>query len=216
MTTQYTPLSNLPYPQASDPADLPANLQSLAQSLDGRTVLRFATTAERDAKLPTPVAGQVAWIASPGRLMNYTGSVWVPVGAVPVFRVNSDGGTTTSTAYVETLTSATGDPMNAVFTVPASGSVIISVGCYMFSSATNVGTYMSANIRNSAGTVVLSANDARAALVNSPNRASVSTQFLVTGLAVGTTHTATPAYRSGATTNTSNFDTRYIRVDPIM
>ncbi|MDJ0465186.1 hypothetical protein [Streptomyces sp. H27-C3] len=216
MTTQYTPLSNLPYPQPSDPADLPAHLQSLAQSLDGRTLLLFGTTAERDAKLPTPVAGTVAWIASPGRLMNYTGSAWVPVGAVPVFRVNLDGGDTKSVTYAETLTNAGGDPMRASFTVPASGQVIVTVGCYMFSSATGVGSYMSANIRNAADAVVLSADDNRAALVNSPNRASVSTQFLVSGLTVGTSHTATPAYRSGAATNTGNFDTRYIRVDPIM
>ncbi|MEV5444969.1 hypothetical protein AB0N23_20885 [Streptomyces sp. NPDC052644] len=215
MTTQYTPLSGLPYPQPSDPADLPAHLQSLAQSLDGRTVLRFGTTSERDSKLPTPVAGMVAWIASPGRLMYYTGSAWAPVGPVPVFRVNVDDGNTTSTTYVETLTGASGDPMNATFTVPASGQVIISVGCYMYSSAT-VGSYMSANIRNASGTVVVAAHDDRAALVNTPNRASVSTQFLVSGLAVGTTHTATPAYRSGATTNTANFDTRYIRIDPVM
>lgn len=216
MTTQYTPLSGLPYPQPSDPADLPAHLQSLAQTLDGRTVLRFGTASDRDTKIPTPVAGMLAWIASPGRLMYYTGSAWAPVGPVPVFRVNLDGGSTTSTAWAETLTSAAGDPMNAVFTVPASGQVIITVGCYMHSSTANVGSYMSANVRNSAGTVVLAASDDRAALVNTPNRSSVSTQFLVGGLAVGTTHTATPAYRTAATTSTGNFDTRFIRIDPVM
>ncbi|GGU34739.1 hypothetical protein [Streptomyces lavendofoliae] len=215
MTTQYTSLSGLPYPQPSDPADLPAHLQSLAQTLDGRTVLRFGTAAERDTKIPTPVAGMVAWIASPGRLMYHTGSAWAPVGPVPVFRVNLDGGSTTSTAWAETLTDAVGDPMNAVFTVPASGQVIITVGCYMHSTA-NVGSYMSANVRNAAGAIVLAASDDRAALVNTPNRSSVSTQFLVGGLAVGTTHTATPAYRTAAATSTGNFDTRFIRIDPVM
>ncbi|MFF8830650.1 hypothetical protein [Streptomyces sp. NPDC015131] len=216
MTTQYTPLSGLPHPQPSDPADLPAHLQSLALALDGRTVLRFGTTTERDTKLPVPVAGMLAWIASPGRLMYYTGAAWAPVGAVPVFRVNIDGGSTTSTTWSETLTDAQGDPMNAAFTVPASGQVIITVGCYMNSSSANVGSYMSANVRNASGTIVLAASDDRAALVNTPSRSSVSTQFLVGGLAVGTTHTATPAYRSAAATNTGNFDTRFIRIDPVM
>ncbi|MFJ8649137.1 hypothetical protein ACIRNI_23820 [Streptomyces sp. NPDC093546] len=216
MTTQYTQLSNLPYPQPSDPADLPAHLQSLAQTLDGRAVMRFGTASERDTKVTAPVAGMVAWIASPGRLMYYTGSAWAPVGPVPVFRVNLDGGNTTSTTWVETLTGATGDPMNATFTVPASGQVIITVGCYMHGTATNVGCYMSANVRNSAGTVVVGASDDRAALVNTPNRSSVSTQFLISGLAVGTTHTATPAYRTANSTSTGNYDTRFIRIDPVM
>ncbi|MFJ8588048.1 hypothetical protein ACIRD2_25865 [Streptomyces sp. NPDC093595] len=216
MTTQYTPLSNLPYPQPSDPADLPAHLQSLAQSVDGRLVMRFATAAERDTRITAPVAGMVAWIASPGRLMYYTGSAWAPVGPVPVFRVNLDGGSTTSTTWAETLTDAVGDPMNAAFTVPASGQVIVTVGCYMHSTATGVGSYMSANIRNAAGAVVLPASDDRAALVNTPNRSSVSTQFLVSGLAVGTAHTATPAYRTANATSTGNFDTRFIRIDPVM
>ncbi|MFK0187391.1 hypothetical protein ACIQV1_24660 [Streptomyces rubiginosohelvolus] len=216
MTTQYTPLSGLPYPQSSDPADLPAQLQTLAQALDGRTVLRFGTATERDAKIPTPVAGMVAWTASPPRLTHYTGSAWAPVGAVPVFRVNLDGGDTKAVTYGETLLNATGDPMRAAFVAPASGQVIVTVGGYISSSVANTNSYMSANIRNASDTIVLAAADDRAALVSSANRASVSTQFLVTGLAAGTNHTATPAYRSGAAASNAAFDTRYIRVDPIM
>ncbi|MFE2290998.1 hypothetical protein [Streptomyces sp. NPDC059452] len=216
MTTQYTPLSGIPYPQPSDPADLPAQLQSLAQALDGRTVLRFGTAAERDTKIPAPVAGMVAWVASPPRLTHYTGSAWTPVGAVPVFRINSTAGTTTSTTYAETLTGATGDPMAASFTAPGSGQVIVTVGCYASSSAANVASYMGAVVRNASNTVVLAANDGRAAQTNGVTRSSLSTQFLVTGLAPGATHTATPAYRSATTANTATFGTRYIRVDPIM
>ncbi|MEW1614318.1 MULTISPECIES: hypothetical protein [unclassified Streptomyces] len=106
--------------------------------------------------------------------------------------------------------------MRAAFVAPASGQVIVTVGGYISSSVANINSYMSAAIRNASDTVVLAADDNRAALVSSPNRASVSTQFLVTGLAPGTNHTATPAYRSGAANNTAGFDTRYIRVDPIM
>ncbi|MCK8680313.1 hypothetical protein [Streptomyces lichenis] len=216
MTTQYTPLSGLPYPQPSDPADLPAHLRSLAEAVDGRTVLRFGTAAERDAKAPTPVAGTIAWIASPGRLMYYTGSAWAPVGAVPVFRVNIDGGSTTSTTYAETLTDAVGDPMNAAFTVPASGQVIITVGCYMNSTNAGVAAYMSATVRNASNAVVLAASDDRAALIINTNRSSVSTQFLVSGLAIGTSHTATPGYRTANAASAGHFDTRFIRIDPVV
>ncbi|MGY0485675.1 hypothetical protein [Streptomyces sp. WG-D5] len=214
MTIQYTPVSSLPYPQATDPADLPAHLKALADAADGRLVMRFPDTATRDAKLPAPVAGMVAWIGTPGRMMYHTGTAWVPIAPVPVYRVNVDDGDTASTSYVETLSNAGGDPMAATFTVPASGQVIVTVGSYIRSSASGT-SYMSANIRNAAGTVVLAADDNRSAAIQITSRTSVSAQFLVSSLAVGTTHTATPAYRSSATTNTAYFDTRFIRVDPI-
>ncbi|WP_306318389.1 MULTISPECIES: hypothetical protein [unclassified Streptomyces] len=214
MSTQYTPISSLPYPQATDPADLPTHLKALADTADARLVMRFPDTATRDAKLPAPVAGMIAWIGTPGRMMYYTGTTWVPLAPVPVYRVNVDDGDTTSTTYVETLANAGGDPMAATFTVPASGQIIVTVGSYIRSTA-SYSSYMSANIRNSSNTVVLPADDNRSAASSASTRSSVSAQFLITGLAAGTTHTATPAYRSGNASNTSYFDTRFIRVDPI-
>ncbi|MFE1878795.1 hypothetical protein [Streptomyces diastatochromogenes] len=215
MSTQYTPLSSLPYPQATDPADLPAHLKALADALDGRTVLRFADAAARDAKVTSPVAGMLAWIGTPGRLMYYTGSAWVPAAPSPVYKINLDAGDTTTATYTETLNNAVGDPMAASFTAPASGQVLVTVGGYLWSSVANYSSFMSATIRNSSNTVVLAADDNRAALLNSTSKASVSAQFLVTGLTPGATYTGTPAYRSGATTNTANFDSRFIRIDPI-
>lgn len=213
MTIQYTPMSNLPYPQPTDPADLPAHLKALAEALDHRTVLRFADAAARDAKVTAPIAGMLAWIGTPGRLMYYTGSAWVPAAPTPVYKINLTSGTTTSTTYVETLT--TGDPVTVSFLAPASGQLLVTVGGYLWSSVSGNSSVMSANIRNSAGTIVVTANDNRAALVNSTSRASVSSQFLVTGLTPGATYTATPAYRSSVTTNTASFDSRFVRVDPI-
>ncbi|QFQ97807.1 hypothetical protein F9278_18030 [Streptomyces phaeolivaceus] len=79
--TLYTPLGGLPYPQPTDTANLPLHLQSLAEGIDGRTVLRYATAAERDATITTPATGMVAWLTSPGTLSYYTGSAWVAMGA---------------------------------------------------------------------------------------------------------------------------------------
>jgi hypothetical protein len=211
--SQLTPLGNLPYPQPTDVADIPTHIQSLAEAIDGRTVLRFADAATRDAKVTAPVAGMVAWLTTPGKLYYYTGSYWAPVTPGPVYKVNLDGGTTTSTTYVETLTNAAGDPMNVAFTAPPSGSVIVTVGAYIFGTGT-VASYMSATIRQGT-TVVLATSDDRAAIVNGTERASVSTQFQVNNLTAGSSYTATPGYRSAATTNTANFDTRFVRIDPI-
>ncbi|GGZ15336.1 hypothetical protein GCM10010387_04570 [Streptomyces inusitatus] len=215
MTIQYTPLSALPYPQPTDPADLPAHLKSLAEAADGRTVLRFADAAARDAKVTAPAAGMIAWIGNPGRLMYYTGSAWVPVAPVPVFRANLDDGDTTSLTYTETLANSAGGALTASFTVPASGQVVIGVGSYTRCSAASAIAFMGVNLRNAAGTVVNAAADAQAAASPHTGRTSVATQFLVTGLAVGTVLTATAAYRSSVTGNTAYFDSRYLRIDPI-
>ncbi|MCX5559991.1 hypothetical protein [Streptomyces sp. NBC_00038] len=79
--TYYTPLNGLPYPAPTDTADLPFHLQSLAEGIDARTVLRYATAAARDTAVPTPVAGMVAWLTTPGTLSYYTGSAWIALGA---------------------------------------------------------------------------------------------------------------------------------------
>ncbi|MBB5940074.1 hypothetical protein [Streptomyces zagrosensis] len=74
-----TPLGALPYPQPTDTADIPAHLRSLAQAVDGRTVLRFDDDADRTAKVTSPQAGMVAWLAKPGLLTLHNGSGWVSV-----------------------------------------------------------------------------------------------------------------------------------------
>ncbi|MER5790091.1 hypothetical protein [Streptomyces sp. NPDC001980] len=79
--TLTTPLSKLPYPQPTDIANLPLHLQSLAEGIDSRTILRYSTAADRDAAVTTPVAGMVAWLTTPGTLSYYTGSAWIALGA---------------------------------------------------------------------------------------------------------------------------------------
>ncbi|MFE6484701.1 hypothetical protein ACFVGN_17435 [Streptomyces sp. NPDC057757] len=95
--TLYTPLGNLPYPQPTDTANLPLHLQSLAEGIDGRTVLRYATAADRDAAVTTPVAGMVAWLTTPGTLSYFTGAAWTTLGAW--------------NAYTPAWTAATTDPV---------------------------------------------------------------------------------------------------------
>lgn len=79
--TLYTPLSGLPYPQSTDTANLPLHLQSLAEGIDSRTILRYSTATDRDAALTSPVHGMVAWLFTPGTLSYYTGSAWIALGA---------------------------------------------------------------------------------------------------------------------------------------
>jgi hypothetical protein len=209
-----TPLGNLPYPQPTDAANVPLHIQSLAESIDGRTVLRFADAATREARITAPVAGMLVWLNNPGRYFHYSGSQWQPVVPGSVHKANTTVGTLAVTAYTETLTGSTGDPTAVTFTAPLSGSVLVSVGARISGSAA-VASFMSANIRTGT-TLTLAAADARAAIVSGTNQCSASTQFQVNGLAVGAVCTATAAYKSAATTNTSTFTNRFVTVTPLM
>jgi hypothetical protein len=209
-----TPLGSLPYPQPADAANIPVHMQSLAEAVDGRTVLRFADAATRDTKVTAPVAGMLCWLSTPKQYWFYTGSVWTQLAPGPVHKANTTAGTTTSTAYVETLTGSTGDPTTVTFTAPASGAVLVSVGARISSSAATA-CHMSANIRLNT-TVALAAADTRAALVVGTNQCSATTQLQVTGLTVNGVYTATAAYKSAATTSTAAFANRFITVTPVM
>jgi hypothetical protein len=102
--TLYTPLSGLPYPQPTDTANLPLHLQSLAEGIDSRTVLRYATAADRDAAITTPAAGMVAWLSTPGTLSYYTGSAWVGMGAWNTYTPDWSAATTDPAIGNGTLT----------------------------------------------------------------------------------------------------------------
>ncbi|MFJ2646414.1 hypothetical protein ACIO1C_06760 [Streptomyces sp. NPDC087420] len=209
-----TPLGNLPYPQSTDAANVPLHIQSLAEAIDGRTVLRFTDAATRDARVTAPVAGMLVWLNTPGRFFHYSGSQWQPVVPGAVHKANTTAGTLAVTAYTETLTGSTGDPTAVTFTVPLSGSVLVSVGARISGSAASA-SFMSANIRTGT-TVTLAAADARAAIVSGTNQCSASTQFQVNGLTSGAVCTATAAYKSAATTNTATFTNRFVTVTPLM
>ncbi|GAA2395899.1 hypothetical protein GCM10010420_21800 [Streptomyces glaucosporus] len=208
-----TPLGSLPYPQPTDAANVPLHIQSLAEAVDGRTVLRFTDAATRDARVNAPVAGMLAWLTTPGRLYYYTGSHWAPVAPGPAHKAVATAGTTTSTSYVETLTGST-DPLAVSFTAPPSGTVLVTVGARVNSSAATA-CHLSAVVRLGT-TVALGAADARGATGVGTAQCSVSTQFQVTGLTAGGTCTATAAYRSAVTSSTATFANRFVTVTPVL
>lgn len=59
-----TPIQALPYPSGSDAPAGPAQLKALAEAVEKGLAMRFASIAERDAKLPAGqrVAGMIAWV----------------------------------------------------------------------------------------------------------------------------------------------------------
>ncbi|MEV0255219.1 hypothetical protein AB0H82_13305 [Streptomyces sp. NPDC050732] len=206
-----TPLGSLPYPQPTDNADIPVHLQSLAEAVDGRTVLRFADAAARDAKVTDPLPGMVAWLNNPGRYYHFTAAKqWAPLVPGPVHWFSTLTGTTSSATYVETLTGAT-DPLAVSFIAPPAGTALITVGARFNNSAAGL-SYFSASVKQ--GTrVVAAAADSRAAVVGGTNQVSASIQFPVSGLTAGAAHTVTGAFRTTATS--TSLTNRFLTITPM-
>ncbi|MEV4335458.1 hypothetical protein [Streptomyces sp. NPDC049590] len=217
--TAYTPLGGIPYPEPADPANVPQHLQSLAEAVDARTILRYSTAAARDAAITTPAPGMVAWLAGPGQLTHYNGTAWLPVAAVPVFAQNNDAGSTASTTPVELLASASTDPLAAVFTVPPTGRVIVTVGAWINSSVA-AHAFMGATVRRvSDGWVSAASTAERACAVYGTARVAASSQSMLVGLTPGVAYSATATYwtaGSSSSSNTATYSNRFIRVDPLL
>ncbi|MFE9258618.1 hypothetical protein [Streptomyces sp. NPDC006879] len=153
-----------------------------------------------------------------GRLQRWDGTVWRPAVASPpsTFTFHNDGGYTTSTSWVESITDTTGPTLTANFIAPVSEQVLITVGFMGYPAVDGQWGMMSVNIRKN-GVLVHAADEVRAAQVSHKGGSqSVSHTFPIYGLEPGATYSAVSAYRSSATSSKVWYDNRYIRVDPVL
>lgn len=71
-----TPYQSLPFPDPTDPDDVPADIQGLAEAVDGKLVMVFSTSGTRDAAIGAPTHGMVAYLQDEKRLSIYQGGEW--------------------------------------------------------------------------------------------------------------------------------------------
>jgi len=73
-----TQRNSLPYPSLTTPAapDVPADLAALATPLDSLVVSRYATSADRTARVPAPVVGELCHLGSERRVDLYDNGAW--------------------------------------------------------------------------------------------------------------------------------------------
>jgi len=194
-TTRYS----FPYQQIGDAPDGPALGQDLAQTVETALgVVDDAVTAldtRIDALEATAVIAAVE--AKDGALTN---------------------GTTTSTAFTNTLTTSL--IRGVTFTAPPSGKVTVTVSTGGFNSTAAQYTLVDFEVR--AGATIGSGTVIRASDENSCSQfqSSTATQAgqhsvsgVVTGLTPGTTYHASITYR--VTANTGTFNRRKIIVTPV-
>lgn len=71
------PIQGLPYPALTGaPPNVPADIKALADAVVGRTVMRFASIAARDAALPSPVDGMLCYVTSDKAYYARSGGQW--------------------------------------------------------------------------------------------------------------------------------------------
>lgn len=80
MTMLSTPNQGAPYPDVNEPLNNVNDwLYALAQFFERRAGARYANMSELSSKLPTPAAGDSAWIIADKTLLVYDGAAWARV-----------------------------------------------------------------------------------------------------------------------------------------
>jgi hypothetical protein len=75
-----TTIQALPYPLLTDAGNAPSWIQQLAQAVEVKLNMIFATTAARDAALTAPTAGMEVFITGTLEKQRRVGTAWVVVG----------------------------------------------------------------------------------------------------------------------------------------
>lgn len=98
-----------PYPQDADPADVPADVQLLAEAVDATPGIASLTQAQIDALgVAAKWAGRIVWNQTTGRLQRCDGSTWVDLVLTNDGRLTD---TRTPTAHASSHAAAGSDPL---------------------------------------------------------------------------------------------------------
>jgi len=74
---QYTPLQNLPYPDAdSTIKDINDYIRNLALALEGKLVMVFPNDAARTTAVASPTEGMLSWLQDTNMLYVHDGTGW--------------------------------------------------------------------------------------------------------------------------------------------
>ncbi len=71
------PIQGGPYPDPSDPPDGPAQMSAIVAWIAGRSNMRFASTAARDAAIPSPVSGMSCYVDSDKTYYACVDGAWI-------------------------------------------------------------------------------------------------------------------------------------------
>ena len=164
-------------------------------SVQQQAVMTFTTEAARDAALPSPTEGMVAYLTAPtvpaatgaetflptGIMTAYDGSAWVCISEVGAFTAAT--GTTTSSSFTATLSGTPGT--NPSVTLETGTKALITVFTQFKCSANNGETMMSVAV--SGASSVSASRDFAVYQIGVANLEITSSMtFMLSGLTAGT------------------------------
>lgn len=77
MAIQNTPNQGFRYPDMNEKrSSVPTHIQNLAEDVEKRVVMVFATTNERNTKVPSPTAGMMCFVTGSTALFVHDGNSW--------------------------------------------------------------------------------------------------------------------------------------------
>lgn len=193
------------YPAGGDAPSGPLALQHLAEDAEAHGVSYFTSAADRTSKLPSPVAGQLAYLRDVKRYEFWDGSRWslnvpLPVQSLQVSSPSSATYGATLNTFVD-FTSAQWPAAACV--VPPSGIVEAGIRAHLTNTVT--GTALIRAALRFTGAITRAA-DADESLLASGTTLSAATFILLSGLTPGLTLTAIPQWdvsQAGTSTQTA-------------
>lgn len=102
-----TPRNSIPYPQQGDSPNEATAMANLVGQVDRRMVPRFATTADRTTRVPSPSTGMIGYMVDTDMFVVYRDAAWQPANFSRTVRKTAD------TARTLTIVSAA-DPELAI------------------------------------------------------------------------------------------------------
>jgi hypothetical protein len=74
----------LPYPTAADDPNVPQDIQALAEAVDKKVVMVFASVSDRSTRVPAPTAGMLGVMNDTDTVVFYDGAAWKTIYPPPV------------------------------------------------------------------------------------------------------------------------------------
>lgn len=131
-----TSVQGAPYLVQTDAPDIAGITMALAQWVDTRVVMVFASVADRTAKLPVPSQGAFAYMQDTGRYAYFDGSAWRALNPRPAYSVQIAQPNFATTGSYVNFASNQWQSLTAL--VPPSGLIKVTISANILN--TNTGT----------------------------------------------------------------------------
>lgn len=195
-------------PDGTDNANVPLTFTDFVTTpgsgMENRLVQRYLSIADRTTRNPTPIEGELSYLADLNRYETYTGTAWISLYPQWAFAADNTAFATSSAVYTTVGAALLGVTM----VVPLSGQVRVEFAANLDQSATGQPGFLSPQLNTGAvigaGAVIVASSDNIALSTTNPDSIGASNFFVYTALTPGVSVNAFLQHRTTGTYNISN------------